>query len=126
MTNGQEDLFGMLNAGPAARFGSSEEIFLKCGASLETLLAVKRKSKGLYREAANPDARLAALLGYFLSTAAAVVHHGSKISVLPAEEFLGAYRKLAAVTSGRLRELFRQAEERLSTGGGAEVRNPHQ
>ena len=70
----------MLKVRPIAAFGSPRQQLYKGCATLEQLTTIKQESKELRKRARDQDTRLCAILAYFLSIAAALVHHGALIS----------------------------------------------
>jgi hypothetical protein len=76
MADGKDWFLRMLQDGPLARHGPALDTVLGGQASLEQLRELKGSSKRLFKRRLDPHDRLYGMAGYFLSVAAAWLHHG--------------------------------------------------
>jgi hypothetical protein len=92
------------------------ELFQSADSSLGLLIAVKRRARGLIGPEACGVPYEAHQLIYFASIAAALVHHGEKISKSGPEVLRVAWERLAgeSYAGDGLQRLFATAQERLS------------
>ena len=112
--DGAQWLSRILHTGPIATHGLPKELLCDGHATMDQLMAIKGESKELLqgsggREARGGADRAAALMGYMLAVAAALLHHGQMISSRPRSELDAVLLELADVTPGEWAGLLRRA-----------------
>ncbi len=106
--DGHQWFLSVLNSGPTAFLGSPD--LLATGQiSLSQLKQIKELSKSLVGQRRDPQARLAGAIGYFLSIAAALTHHHTRICSRPRTELDPVLLDLASVTQSPWSELLSRA-----------------
>lgn len=109
-----------LDHGPMKGIGSARELLLEGRASAEQMRSVKEQSKRLLKKAAASQERLAAMAGYFIAIAAAVVHHRTIPSDRPYADIRDVLIDLATALPDPWSEMLGKAtialEERILAG----------
>jgi hypothetical protein len=104
--DGESWMQAVLEKGPPGLHGPATDLLVSGMATLEQLVSIKEKSKGLLRRDRETDVRLAGMLSYFLAIAAALVHHGAQISGRSREELTPVLLDLASATPSPWCELL--------------------
>lgn len=107
-------LTATLVSGPAAAFGSPEELLAGGKATLDQLRAIKQAgTKQALGEAYG--AHWPAMICYFFAVGAGLAHFGVNLSSRPPEDLEAVFLDLAAVTPPAWSELFVRAATALPT-----------
>jgi hypothetical protein len=69
-----------IKAGPIASEGPATELLANGTASLDQMKSINKAGRALLKSASHREDRMAALIAYFMSIAAAVVHHETLIT----------------------------------------------
>lgn len=107
--DGSQWLSRILHTGPIATHGLPKELLCDGRATMDQLMAIKGESKEMLQGPGRAQGRAAALMGYLLAVAAALVHHGQMISSRPRSELDAVLLELADVTPGEWAGLLRRA-----------------
>ena len=112
--DGHRWLSSVLGSWPVAAHGSSRVQLFEGRAAVDELRSIKNESKDLLKRARDRDDRLAGLLGYFFSVAAALAHHGELITSRPRAEVDPILLELAEVTPVAWSQLLSRATQARS------------
>ena len=112
--DGHRWLSSALGSWPLAAHGSPRGQLCEGRATVDELRSIKNDSKDLLKRARDREDRLAGLLGYFFSVAAALAHHGELITSRPRAEVDPTLLELAEVTPGAWSKLLSRAAQARS------------
>ncbi|MEQ8766797.1 MAG: hypothetical protein RL885_22985 [Planctomycetota bacterium] len=122
--DGSAWLSEVLRYGPTATFGPPRRTLVQGTADIRELLAIKEMCKTYFQVAPRSSDRLAALVGYFLTVAAALSHYGELITRQSARKLDEAFWDLTSALPDPWSELASSAVERLAEcAGGRTVSN---